>query len=74
MEATEEYVSRVDAAHAKMVFAHPGMRNWYKNRAGRVVALSPWRLVDYWAMTRTPQFGDFVQTPARRVRAPNATF
>ncbi|WP_354697705.1 4-hydroxyacetophenone monooxygenase [Paraconexibacter sp. AEG42_29] len=64
-EPFDAYNARVDAAHERMVFAHPGMRNWYKNRAGRVVALSPWRLVDYWAMTRTPDFGDFTLEPAR---------
>jgi 4-hydroxyacetophenone monooxygenase len=66
---TDAYVARVDAAHARMVFAHPGMRNWYKNRAGRVVALSPWRLVDYWAMTRAPRLEDFVAEPVREVAA-----
>ena len=60
---TDAYVARVDAAHAQMVFAHPGMNNWYKNRAGRVVALSPWRLVDYWSMTRTPDLAEFVLEP-----------
>jgi 4-hydroxyacetophenone monooxygenase len=60
---TAAYVARVDAAHERMVFSHPGMSNWYKNRAGRVVVLSPWRLVDYWAMTRTPDFDDFVLEP-----------
>jgi 4-hydroxyacetophenone monooxygenase len=64
-EPFEEYNARVDAAHERMVFAHPGMNNWYKNRAGRVVALSPWRLVDYWAMTREPQFEDFELELAR---------
>jgi 4-hydroxyacetophenone monooxygenase len=58
-EPFEAYNARVDAAHERMVFAHPGMNNWYKNRAGRVVALWPWRLVDYWAITREPDFGDF---------------
>ncbi|HEX4107281.1 MAG TPA: NAD(P)/FAD-dependent oxidoreductase [Solirubrobacteraceae bacterium] len=64
-QVTSAYVARVDAAHERMVFAHPGMNNWYKNRAGRVVALSPWRLVDYWAMTRRPDLEDFVVEPAR---------
>jgi 4-hydroxyacetophenone monooxygenase len=47
----EEFNRRVDAAHAQMVWAHPGVNNWYKNPAGRVTAVSPWRLVDYWKMT-----------------------
>jgi 4-hydroxyacetophenone monooxygenase len=58
-DVTAAYNERLDTAHERMVFSHPGMNNWYKNRAGRVVALSPWRLVDYWAMTREPDFADF---------------
>lgn len=64
VEAHDAYNARVDAAHARLVFAHPGMSNWYKNRAGRVVTLSPWRLADYWAMTREPDFDEFVVRPA----------
>ncbi|GAA4551009.1 NAD(P)/FAD-dependent oxidoreductase [Pseudonocardia xishanensis] len=51
-EASADYVARVDEAHGKMVWTHPGMGIWYRNAAGRVVTNSPWRLVDYWAMTR----------------------
>jgi 4-hydroxyacetophenone monooxygenase len=53
------YNHRVDTAHEQMVFAHPGMNNWYKNSAGRVTALTPFRLVDYWSMTREPDFEEF---------------
>ena len=63
--ATSEYNDRVDAAHEQMVFSHPGMSNWYKNRAGRVIALSPWRLVDYWAMTREPRFEELRAEPVK---------
>jgi 4-hydroxyacetophenone monooxygenase len=34
--------------------------NWYKNSSGRVTTNSPFRLVDYWAMTRAPIPDDFV--------------
>jgi 4-hydroxyacetophenone monooxygenase len=50
-EANADYVARVDEAHGAMVWTHPGMGIWYRNAAGRVVTNSPWRLVDYWAMT-----------------------
>jgi 4-hydroxyacetophenone monooxygenase len=58
-EAADAYTERTDEAHGKLVFSHPGMNNWYKNRAGRVVTVSPWRLVDYWWMTREPDLADF---------------
>jgi 4-hydroxyacetophenone monooxygenase len=48
---SDDYTRAVDALHAGLVWSHPGVRNWYKNQFGRVFALSPWRLVEYWRMT-----------------------
>jgi 4-hydroxyacetophenone monooxygenase len=56
----DAYNARVDAAHARMVWAHPHVRNWYKNAEGRVTTNSPFRLVDYWDMTRAPDASAFV--------------
>jgi 4-hydroxyacetophenone monooxygenase len=47
----DAYNARVDAAHEHLVWTHPGVDIWYRNRRGRVVSNSPWRLVDYWNMT-----------------------
>jgi 4-hydroxyacetophenone monooxygenase len=55
----DEYNARVDAAHARMVWAQPHVMNWFKNAAGRVVTHSPFRLVDYWRMTHAPRADDF---------------
>jgi 4-hydroxyacetophenone monooxygenase len=52
----------LDATHAKMVWAHRGVGNWYKNRHGRVVTNSPFRLVDYRAMTEQLDRNDYVMT------------
>lgn len=65
-EVCAAYNARVDAAHEQMIWTHPGMATYYRNAAGRVVAATPWRLVDYWAMTRAPDLADFTTT--RRVR------
>lgn len=46
-----------------MIWAHKGMTTWYRNKKGRVVSLSPWRLVDYWKMTRRPDIADFHVVP-----------
>ncbi|GAA4878252.1 NAD(P)/FAD-dependent oxidoreductase [Pseudonocardia benzenivorans] len=62
-EVCDEYNRRVDEAHAELVWTHPGMTNWYRNAEGRIVTNSPWRLVDYWAMTREPDLSEFVTTP-----------
>jgi 4-hydroxyacetophenone monooxygenase len=61
----DAYNARVDAAHENMIWSHPHVSNWYKNAAGRVTTNSPFRLVDYWQLTRAPEPDDFVFTPAR---------
>ncbi|WP_028921203.1 flavin-containing monooxygenase [Pseudonocardia acaciae] len=63
-EAHRRWVADVDAEHARMVWSHPGMTTYYRNSRGRVVTNSPYRVVDYWAMTRDPDPADFVETPA----------
>lgn len=63
-EVHDDYVARVDAAHDKMVWSHPGMSTYYRNSAGRVVTNSPWRVIDYWDMTRVANLADFDVEPA----------
>tara|TARA_B100001013_G_scaffold343760_1_gene272203 strand:- start:1255 stop:3177 length:1923 start_codon:yes stop_codon:yes gene_type:complete len=58
-EPYEDYNRRLDEKHAQLVWSHPGVDSWYKNSRGRVVSVSPWRLVDYFHMTREPDLGDF---------------
>jgi 4-hydroxyacetophenone monooxygenase len=55
----DRYNAAVDAAHARMVWTHPGMDNWYRNSRGRVVAITPWRNDDFWRMTRRADLADF---------------
>jgi 4-hydroxyacetophenone monooxygenase len=52
-EIYQNYNRDVDALHARMVWSHKGMTNWYRNSHGRVFAITPWRLVEYWKMTST---------------------
>ncbi len=58
-DVQDAYCARVDAEHAELVWTHPGMRNWYRNPKGRVFSPVPWRLVDFWQMTRAPDLADF---------------
>ena len=58
-EVHDAYNQRVDDEHAELVWTHPGMRNWYRNAQGRVFSPMPWRLVDYWQMTRQPDLGHY---------------
>ena len=57
--AHDAYVAEVDHLHANMVWTHKGLTNWYRNDAGRIFALLPYRLVDYWKMTKTFKPEDF---------------
>lgn len=50
-EVHDRYVAEVDRLHDGMVWSHKGVSNWYRNPAGRVFAVLPYRLVDYWRMT-----------------------
>jgi len=58
----DAYNARVDAEHAQMVWTHPGVDTWYRNDGGRIVSVSPWRLVDYWQMTAAPDMAEFELT------------
>jgi 4-hydroxyacetophenone monooxygenase len=50
-EPFEAYNARLDVALKQMSWSHPSVTNWYKNKSGRVVMNSPWRLVDYRNLT-----------------------
>ena len=51
-EVHDDYNTRVDEACRTMVWAHPGVTSWYKNKHNRVTVTSPWTLLDYWKLTR----------------------
>ncbi len=58
----ENYKKRIDDAHEKMVWTHPGVESWYKNTRGRVIAITPWRNDAFWRMTRQANPDDYVWT------------
>jgi 4-hydroxyacetophenone monooxygenase len=68
-EVHRRFTERVDAAHERMIWTHQGMDTWYRNARGRVVTNTPWRFVDYWAMTRTADLDEYSvdQTTVSRV-------
>ena len=73
-ESFENYNRKVDEAMRTMVWSHPGVTSWYKNKHGRVIMNSPWRLVDYRNMTAQLDLenylvDDVAATPARRQEA-----
>jgi 4-hydroxyacetophenone monooxygenase len=58
-DVLDDYVRKVDAEHEAMIWTHPGMTTYYRNKAGRVFSAMPWRFVDYWRMTHDPDFGQY---------------
>jgi 4-hydroxyacetophenone monooxygenase len=55
----DDYVRKVDAEHEQMIWTHPGMTTYYRNKQGRVFSAMPWRFVDYWAMTHDPDLSQY---------------
>jgi len=58
-EQRTEYTREIDELHAQLVWTHPGMTTYYRNRHGKVRSPMPFRLVDYWARTREASLDDF---------------
>lgn len=58
-EVLDDFLRRFDAEHETLIWSHPGMSTYYRNRHGRVFTVLPWRLVDYWAMTHDADLGDY---------------
>jgi len=40
----DQYVRKVDVEHEQMIWTHPGMTTYYRNKQGRVFSAMPWRL------------------------------
>jgi 4-hydroxyacetophenone monooxygenase len=56
----DAYNRRVDEVNAGTAWGSPLVNNWYKNETGRVTANLPFRIIDYWKMTRHAEPGDFL--------------
>jgi 4-hydroxyacetophenone monooxygenase len=63
-DAHDKYIREVDAEHEQLIWTHPGMSTYYRNKQGRVFSAMPWRFVDYWQMTHDPDLGQYRQTGA----------
>ena len=55
----DDFLRRFDAEHETLIWSHPGMSTYYRNRHGRVFTVLPWRLVDYWQMTHDADLGEY---------------
>lgn len=59
-----DYATRMDAELAGFTWTHEGTGNWYRNKAGKVLANSPWSMRQYWAWTREPDRSEFATEKA----------
>jgi 4-hydroxyacetophenone monooxygenase len=60
-ERYDDWYERTQAELKTMVWSQPSIKHsFYKNDDGVVHSLSPWRLVDFWSWTRSPDPDDFV--------------
>jgi len=59
-EVYEKYNLEVDTQHSKMVWTHNKVNSWYRNKSGRVITNSPWRLIDYWNFTKEPKEKNYI--------------
>jgi 4-hydroxyacetophenone monooxygenase len=59
-ECAKDWSERSQEELRKLVWSQPSVKHsFYKNSHGEIYTLSPWRLVDYWAWTRTTDPQDF---------------
>ena len=61
----DRYNADVEEAHENMVWTHPGMKTYYRNRKGRVTVNFPYRNVDLFGMTREAKLEEYVTEPRR---------
>jgi 4-hydroxyacetophenone monooxygenase len=55
----DDFTAKVDKMHQNMIWSHPAMTTYYRNARGRVVAINPFRNVDYWHMTRHANLAEY---------------
>ena len=60
-EAATEWHQRTQDEIKNMVWSHPAVKHsYFKNADGEIHTVSPWRLNEYWAAVREPDWSQFV--------------
>ena len=60
-QAAIDWHQRTQAQIKTMVWAHPAVKHsYFKNADGEIHTVSPWRLNEYWAAVREPDWSQFV--------------
>lgn len=59
-EPAEQWHQRTQTQIKKMVWSHPAVKHsYFKNADGEIHTVSPWRLNEYWAEVREPDWSQF---------------
>jgi 4-hydroxyacetophenone monooxygenase len=53
--AYEAFNREIDERMPRMIWSHPKAKSYYRNSKGRVYLSWPYRLIDYWNVTRGPR-------------------
>lgn len=59
-EAYDAWNRKVEERMPQMIWTHPRANSYYNNSKGRVFLSWPWRLVDYFSVTREPEEGSYL--------------
>ncbi len=59
-EVYDKYNDEVDSINERTAWGAPSVNNWYKNSSGRVTSCLPFRIIDYWKMTKNPDPEDYL--------------
>lgn len=60
-EPARQWHERTQTRIKKMVWSHPAVKHsYFKNPDGEIHTVSPWRLNEYWAAVREPEWSQFV--------------
>ena len=63
-EAANEWHQRTQTEIKNMVWSHPAVKHsYFKNANGEIHTVSPWRLNEYWAAVREPDWSQFLERP-----------
>ncbi|MDT4912320.1 MAG: 4-hydroxyacetophenone monooxygenase [Pseudonocardiales bacterium] len=66
-EVFEDYMREIDGRLRDMIWSHPNVTTYYKNRHGRVVVPRPYSVVDWWHMLRWPRLENYQVESRRRL-------
>lgn len=64
-EVFDRYIQEVDSKLKTLIWSHPNVSTYYKNRHGRVVVPRPYSVVDWWHMLRRPSLDNYQIEPRK---------